>query len=118
MRAAIGGTDAEKFQKRADCDREHGLRQNECAAKHSLAVMKKRAMTKEQHMLFCETRAKHSWFWCDFWAKLRGGDHKAERLAECEAKFNGSEAVCKAEANPAAVTKTSSTVVTEVHTSA
>ena len=114
MRASIGGTDAEKAEKKANCDKENELRKSECAAKHSLAIMKKRAMTKEQHKLFCETRAKHSWFWCDFWAKLRGGDHKAERIADCEAKFNASQAICKAEANP----NTTSTVVTEVHTSA
>lgn len=102
VRAYFGGTDAEKAQKRANCESEHNLRKSECVAKHSLAVIQKRALTKEQHMLFCVTRAKHSWFWCDFWAKLRGGDQKASRIAECETKFNNANAACNAEAAPPA----------------
>lgn len=101
VKASFGGTDAEKAQKKAACQSEHQLRLSECAAKHSLAKLQRRALSKDEHLLFCTSRAKNSWFWCDFWAKLRGGDQKAARVAECEAKFNTAIAVCDAQNAPA-----------------
>jgi len=57
-------------------------------------------MGKEQHLLFCKSRAKHNWFWCDIWAKLRGGDQKEERIKECANKYDAAINVCLAQEKP------------------
>jgi hypothetical protein len=120
-RASVGGTELEKAKKLAECDLEWNTMVAECNAKRHLSNLQLKAASSEKHLLFCQSNAKHSWFWCNFWAKLKGGPNVLAHTKECEREYNETVRKCNPEsgtkvtassvqASPAGTTTVSSNV--------
>jgi hypothetical protein len=98
--AELATTDSEVASEKQKCQTTFELAKSECNSKRALEKVQKHAMGKEQHLLFCKSRAKHAWFWCDLWAKLRGGEHKDEKIKECANKYDAAVNTCAAQEKP------------------
>lgn len=96
----FGLSDSESLEKKSLCKANFELKTAECDSHRALEKIQKHMANKEQHLLFCKSRAKHSWFWCDMWAKLRGGEHKEQRVNECNNKYNAAINACEAHEKP------------------
>jgi len=101
FKARFGGSDEDKAKKRQECQNNYNLTIAECNAQRALTKMSKRHMSAQQHLFWCEHVAKHKWFWCNLWAKVRGGDNKDANIASCENRYNDRIAVCSADSAPA-----------------
>lgn len=94
-KASLSGTELEKAKKLAECDLEWNTMIAECNSKRHLGNLQLKASSHERHALFCESNAKHSWFWCNFWAKLRGGSDLASHAKQCENEYDAAIRKCK-----------------------
>jgi len=105
--AGVGGSAVEKSAKKAACESNWAIAKAQCNTARLLKKLQNRSLSTEEHLLFCATGAKNSWFWCEFWAKLRGGDQKQARLNACDNTYNQKMAVCNNSSVTVSTTTTS-----------
>ena len=97
---------ADQTKQHNDCVVGHSARLASCDSDRALAQMRRLAKTPEEHLGFCKFSAETKDFWCRFWANLRGGEQKQERLDTCKAKLALKETECVGQVNTVQVQNT------------
>jgi len=115
-KASISGSELEKAKKLAECDLEWNTMIAECNSKRHLANLQIKASSQERILLLCESNAKHAWFWCNFWAKLRRGSDINARAKQCENEYDAAISKCKAAEYTTTAAVTTTTTANRIDT--